>query len=171
VEVQTLPAVTHGTLHLRAGGEASRPGDGPTMRDVASTLAEVQRALDLGWTLVPLDILLEEHDGGPLPVLPRYEVATLKMASPLEIAITIPPEVLSIPAAMMGLTLAIERVLNCKVRVLAKREALEAERSEALERRLAAEARIREHRPALQRTAGSPSPLQVTSAEIHLEEQ
>lgn len=143
---------------------------GPSLRDVTTVLAEVQRALDLGWTAIPLTILLEEHKGGPLPPLPHYEVVTLKKASPLEIAIAIPPEVLGIPAAMMGLTLALERVLNCNVRIRAKREKLEAERSEALERRLAAETRIQERSLTPRMVPDSPSPLHVTSAEIHLDD-
>jgi hypothetical protein len=161
----TSLAIEHGVLHLTLaiGAGSARA----TVRDVSSALDTIRRALNTGWTEVPFADLAEGYDGD-LPSLPRYEVLRVEMASPLEIAIAVPPEVLTIPAAVAGLTLAIERVLNCKVRTLTTREQLEADRAEHRERRIAAEARIAA-------TAGHDDHgerrLQVTSAELWLDEE
>jgi hypothetical protein len=172
MSVQAMSSVISGTLHLTAAlPSGPREMGRPALREVNTTLSEVQRAINLGWTSVPMEILVGEHGGGPLPALPSYEVAAIRMASPLQIAMTIPREVLAIPAALAGLAMALERVLTCKARIHAKREALEADRSEAKERRLSAEARIEERLAAASRNAKYAESLQVTSVDIYLEER
>lgn len=162
----------HGTLHLTLPADTGfPPGDRPpTVRDVYLALVMVQRTLDLSWTSVPFGILEEGHQGGRIPPLPRYHLLRMEMASPLELVMDVPQEVLTIPIAITGLTLAIERVLNCKVRILEQRKRLEADLAEHQERQMLAEERIRERLDMALASKVNEWDVRATSAELHLEE-
>lgn len=175
--VSTRPTMrrgtTSGTLRLTLPGDAELAAGGllPTPRDVSHALDMVQATLNLGWTSVPFVVLADAYPDHTPPGLPRYRVLEITMASPLALVLAVPSDVLDIPIAITGLTLAIERVLNCKVRVIERRERLQAEAMENRERRLLAEERIQEHLESAAINDPNRWRLRAMSAELFLEDK